>query len=222
MTHYIYYVYAYLRKDGTPYYIGKGKKNRAYDKNHNLYIPTEKSRIVFLETQLSDIGSLALERRYVEWYGRKDIGTGILRNRTNGGEGAEGLKHTDSSKLKISIKNKGRILGSHTPETNKKRQLTMMGKNKGRKLGASWNKGIPMRQETKEKLSISLSGRIHTDETKNRISNGVKEAHNKDKPIETPLGIFSDISEALVAHNVTRGTFNNYIWKNPEKYRWIK
>lgn len=54
----MYYVYAYLRKDGTPYYIGKGKDRRAYAKNHNLNIPTDKSRIVFLETNLTDIGAL--------------------------------------------------------------------------------------------------------------------------------------------------------------------
>lgn len=69
-----FYVYAYLRskdsttgKAGTPYYIGKGFNRRAYNKHSNINIPNEKSRIILLETNLSEIGALALERRMIRW-----------------------------------------------------------------------------------------------------------------------------------------------------------
>jgi len=88
MITYIYYVYAYLRdSDNTPYYIGKGKNRRVYQNHPGISVPKDKSKIVFLERNLSNVGACALERRYIRWYGRKDLGTGILHNKTDGGEG---------------------------------------------------------------------------------------------------------------------------------------
>lgn len=85
----IFYTYAYLRKsDRTPYYVGKGKGKRAYDRQgHRVKVPDDKDRIIFLKQNLTEEEAFNHEKYMIAVLGRKDLGTGILRNMSDGGEG---------------------------------------------------------------------------------------------------------------------------------------
>jgi len=130
-----YYVYLYLRKDFTPYYVGKGKGQRIHDRNHSINLPSPERRII-IQDNLTELQSLILERYYIRWFGRKDNNTGILRNRTDGGDGVSGLMVTDETRNKLSAKmvgntrNKGKVLSEEwkfnmsKSRTGLKREMT--------------------------------------------------------------------------------------------------
>jgi hypothetical protein len=158
-----FYVYAHLRKDGTPFYIGKGKDKRITDKTSRSKwwwgivkkdYPTENfpTHIKFQEN-LTEEQSLQLEMQYIQFFGRKNIHeNGILINNTDGGEGTAGAILSEETRVKMSNSRKGKknpMWGKSRPDSVK---LAVSKANKGR--SCIW-KGKTRSLESRKKMALS-------------------------------------------------------------------
>jgi hypothetical protein len=176
-----FYVYAYLRskdsitsKLGTPYYIGKGSGNRLHVK-HNVPVPLDHNNIIFVKTELTEQQALDLEIELIKKYGRKDLKTGILHNRTDGGEGISNPSLKTREKMSNAKRNE-------SPETRLKRSIAA--KNRIR---------TPTSEETKQKISEANKGKKRTANSKEKMSDRKKgqalSKEHKDKISKALKGI---------------------------------
>lgn len=157
-----YYVYYYLRsqdssqphgaRKGTPYYVGKGKRHRAWNKLHAVPLPSNPDNILIIAENLTADQAEQIEILHIAIWGRLDLNTGILRNRTKGGGGTKGFKHSPEECKRIGERSRKR---KFTPEARAKIGLA--------------NKLRPVSQLTRDKHRAASTGRTHTEETKAKL-----------------------------------------------------
>lgn len=171
------YVYCYLRHKpslaasaGTPYYIGiASSKDRPFHKNHTAPVPQNPSYIRVLRAGLDWQQACDWERLYISRYGRKNTGTGILLNLTEGGEGAKGAVRTPEQKERYRIASTGR---QHSSEVKQKLRELRLGKALSDETKAKMSKsltGIKQSPEWVERRIASHRGAKRSNETRARI-----------------------------------------------------
>ena len=167
----IYYIYSYLREDHSPYYIGKGSGRRAYTKGpKEVKPPRDKSRVRILKADLTEEEAFLLEKLYILMFGRIDLGTGILRNKSDGGDGSSGAIRSPEFREKLRQAN----LGKKRPQWVYDK---IAASNKGKKVSeetrakiSAIHKGKKCTEEHKRKVSEAKKGFKHTEEAKQKMS----------------------------------------------------
>ena len=169
-----FYTYAFLRENRRPYYIGKGKGNRIYEKRKRIKPPKDKSRIIFLKKNLTEEEAFKHEIYMIAVFGRKDLGTGILRNETDGGEGSSGWVPSEETRRKMSEAGRRR---TNSEESRRKLSVARKGKTTSeetkRKIGEA-NKGKTHSEESRRKLSEAHKGKTHSEESRRKMSEAQK------------------------------------------------
>jgi hypothetical protein len=165
-----FYTYAYLREDRTPYYVGKGKGRRAFEK-HGISVPP-RERILFLKQNLTEEEAFKHEIYMIAVLGRKDKGEGILWNFTDGGEGQAGRFISEETRQKLAEAARNRAPVS----TETRRKLSEAGRGRTRteefrkKISESNRQREPMSLEGRQKVSEANTGRKHSEEERRKMS----------------------------------------------------
>jgi hypothetical protein len=161
-------VYRHIRKDkNETFYIGIGKTlRRAYrtDSRNDYWKNIAKNGfdVEILYDGITWEQACNKEIELISLYGRKDIGTGILANMTDGGDG---IDFTPQVRKKISD---ALTLNNPSKRSEVKIKISTTLKEYFK------NNKVTHTEETKQKLSKIFKGRIFTEETKEKMSEAKK------------------------------------------------
>lgn len=213
----MFYVYEIQYSDGTPFYVGKGKGDR-YNKSlkmcknkwkHNIINKIRKNGdeplVKIIADNLIESVAFKFEISLIAYYGRRDLGTGILVNMTDGGEGVSGIVRSNETKQKMSDVHKGK---KHSEETRRK----MSENSKGRIFSKS------------HKNNLSISKMKENNPNYGKKSHIRRRVIQIDKDANKEIKIWSFIKQAadelnINASNISqcckgkRKTTGRFIWR---------
>jgi hypothetical protein len=173
----MFYTYLWLRYDGTPYYVGKGTRDRAFTNCGRKVTrrPEDKTRIIIQEFE-SEEDSFEAEKFLIAYYGRKDLGAGCLQNRTDGGEGAAGHVHSEEHKRKIGLgnvnnpRNRGQKMSELTKQRMSEAALGRKVSDETRKRMIAAKTGVKMSETARRNMSAAHIGKTLSEETCRKMS----------------------------------------------------
>jgi hypothetical protein len=171
-------IYRHLKPCGEVFYIGIGKDlKRPYNKtSRSKYwkkvVDKYGYEVQILKFNLLKEEACELEKLLISWYGRKDMGEGLLINMTDGGDGT--LRKSEETRRKISEAQKG----------SKNHAFGLNGE-KNPNFGNKWS------DEQKEKARVrsleyfktheaTFKGRTHSEESRRKISDNANKPCNCD------------------------------------------
>lgn len=158
------FVYVDCKSDGTPFYVGKGNMRRVKERgrrnqHHRNITAKHQGWYRGIAYMGDDAGARQKEMELIAAYGRTDNQTGILCNKTDGGDGSIGCIPNEQTREKMRNR--------YVPEEKKDFLRTLA---KGRKrseetkkrMGA-WQIGKVTPESTKQKISASLTGKKYSE-----------------------------------------------------------
>jgi hypothetical protein len=182
-----FYSYLWLRKDGSPYYAGKGSAKRAFVRgSHNVPPPKDFSRILVF-SMASEADAIESEIALIELFGRKDIGTGCLRNFTDGGDGISGLRHSVLSRRKMSAAKKGRPSWNKGRELSAEHRKALSEAQKKRKDSRNLGKHWKLSSEARQAIANGHRGIKFSAERREKLSRAalLREAKKRERKCQT-------------------------------------
>ena len=169
----MFYTYAHYKPDNSVFYIGKGQRNRAFDKisrskKWKAVVQKGEYKVEILARWPTEQEAFEHEVFLIECF--RSMGAPLV-NVSKGGYGASGYRHTAEyvEYMKSIMSGSGNAFFGKTHSASTKEKISQT---KKKNPTRPWL-GKPRDEATRRKISASLTGRIgykHTDESKAKLS----------------------------------------------------